>query len=275
MVGFRYHVRKLCFVPNNLDSSSHCSQNSCYISNRRFWRKRRSLRAIPDYRRLTGGIPLDIISRILPNFSPVIAAFVIVGMMAFFGGVGKVPVAVILMVSEMTGGFTLLVPSMIATTVAYIITGKVTIYRSQVQSRAESPAHRGEFSIPLLQKLFVKDAMTKKVITTTPNAPISEVAEMMSKSGIKGMPVLDSAGSLVGIVTLSDVLRLHPDQRVTTVVGPIMSKELVTTIPDDSLYTAFDKMTGNQIGRLPVVAPGDNKKLVGIIHEKTSGVSTT
>ena len=202
---------------------------------------------------------------LLPNFSPVIAAFVIVGMMAFFGGVGKVPVAVILMVSEMTGGFTLLVPSMIATTIAYVITGKVTIYRSQVQSRAESPAHRGEFSIPLLQKLFVKDAMTKKVITTTPNSPISEVAEMLSKSGIRGIPVLDSTGRLIGMVTLSDVLRLHPDKRATTVVGSVMSKELVTTIPDDSLYTAFDKMTGNQIGRLPVVAPGDRNKLIGII----------
>ena len=65
-----------------------------------------------------------VLNGLFPNFGLVIAAFVIVGMMAFFGGVGKVPVAVILMVSEMTGGFTLLVPSMIATTIAYVITGK-------------------------------------------------------------------------------------------------------------------------------------------------------
>ena len=101
--------------------------------------------------------------------------------MAFFGGVGKVPIAVILMVSEMTGGFTLLVPSMIATTIAYVIAGKYTIYRSQVQSRADSPAHRSEYSTPLMQKLFVKDAMTKKIITTTLNSPLSEIAEVMAK----------------------------------------------------------------------------------------------
>ena len=41
-----------------------------------------------------------------------------------------------------------------------------------------------------MQKLFVKDAMTKKVITTTLNSPLSEVAEVMSKNGIKGTPVL-------------------------------------------------------------------------------------
>jgi CIC family chloride channel protein len=214
---------------------------------------------------LLGAALWILLDGLFPNFGPVIAAFIIVGMMAFFGGVGKVPIAVILMVSEMTGGFTLLVPSMIATTIAYVITGKTTIYRSQVQSRAESPAHRSEYSIPLLQKLFVKDAMTKKIITITPNALVSEVAEILSKNGIKGTPVVDDNGRLVGMVTLTDVLQVHPDQRTTTKVSSVMTKELVTTTPNESLYTAFDKMTGNQVGRLPVMDQEDNLKLIGII----------
>jgi len=202
---------------------------------------------------------------LFPNSGLVIAAFVIVGMMAFFGGVGKVPVAVIIMVSEMTGGLTLLVPSMIATAIAYVITGKYTIYRSQVQSRADSPAHRSEYSTPLMQKLFVKDAMTKKIITTTCNSPLSEIAEIMAKNTIKGIPVLDDNGKLVGMVTLTDVLKVNPEKRTTTIVCSVMTKELITTIPDESLYTAFGKMTSNQIGRLPVVEPGDSAKLIGII----------
>jgi len=63
-------------------------------------------------------------------------------MMAFFGGVGKAPVAVILMISEMTGSYYLLVPSMIATSIAYVLTGSNTIYRSQLPSRLHSPAHK-------------------------------------------------------------------------------------------------------------------------------------
>ena len=107
--------------------------------------------------------------------------------------------------------------------------------------------------------------MTKKVITTTPNATLSEVAETLSKNGIKGMPVLDDNSSLAGIVTLTDVLQLHPDQRATTEVGSIMTKEIITANPDDTLYTAFDKMTNNQIGRLMVVESSRNSKLLGII----------
>ena len=208
------------------------------------------------------------INGVLPGFSPAIAAFAIVGMMSFFGGVGKVPVAVILMVSEMTGGLTLLVPSMIATTIAYVITGRNTIYRSQVPSRAESPAHKGEYSIPLLQKLFVKDAMTNRVTTTTPSSLISEVAEMMAKNGIKGVPVLDDNGGLIGIVTVTDILKIHPDRRATVMVSAVMTKELITAFAEESLYSAFDRMTGNQIGRLPVVERGGGMKLIGIISRE-------
>ena len=208
------------------------------------------------------------INGVLPGFSPAIAAFAIVGMMSFFGGVGKVPVAVILMVSEMTGGLTLLVPSMIATTIAYVITGRNTIYRSQVPSRAESPAHKGEYSIPLLQKLFVKDAMTNRVTTTTPSSLISDVAEMMAKNGIKGVPVLDDNGGLIGIVTVTDILKIHPDQRATVMVSAVMTKELITAFAEESLYSAFDRMTGNQIGRLPVVERGGGMKLIGIISRE-------
>ncbi len=202
---------------------------------------------------------------IFPNFSPVIAAFTIVGMMAFFGGVGKVPVAVILMVSEMTGGLTLLVPSMIATVIAYVVTGKNTIYKSQVPSRVESPAHRSEYSISMMQRLLVKDAMTKKVLTISPNSPVSEVADMLSRNGIKGVPVSDNQGRLEGMITLTDVLKLHPDKRTITKVNTVMTKDLVTTILDENLYVAFGKMTNNQVGRLPVVDQKDDTKLIGII----------
>jgi CIC family chloride channel protein len=212
-----------------------------------------------------GAIIWAIFSFFIPNFQVNIAVFVIVGMMAFFGGVGKVPVAVILMASEMTGTLALLVPSMIATAIAYVITGKYTIYKSQVPSRAESPAHRGEYSLPLLEKLHVKDAMTERVITIYPDMPISDAAETMEKNAIRGLPVTTPEGNIVGIVTISDVLQTHPDQRNKKTVETIMSKEVVVTYPNESLSTVLEKLTGNQIGRLPVVNPANEKRLVGII----------
>ena len=84
--------------------------------------------------------------------------------MALFAGVGRVPIAVILMVSEMTGNLTLLAPSMIAVVTSYYLTGsKYTIYHNQVETRADSPAHRGEYNVPLLTKMLVSEAMNKNV----------------------------------------------------------------------------------------------------------------
>ncbi len=214
---------------------------------------------------MVGAIVWALFNSIVPNFQPSVAVFVIVGMMAFFGGVGKVPVAVILMASEMTGTYTLLVPSMIATAIAYIITGKNTIYKSQLHSRAESPAHRGEYSIPLLQKLSVKDAMTNHVITANPDMLVSEVAETMKKNGIRGLPVTNRQDELVGIITLNDILQIHPDKRSKETVGATMTKDPVVTYPDENLLYIVEQLTGNQIGRLPVVNPNNKKHIIGIV----------
>ncbi len=206
-----------------------------------------------------------IFNAVVPNFQVGIAVFVIVGMMAFFGGVGKVPVAVILMTSEMTGELTLIVPSMIATAIAYIITGKYSIYKSQLPTRADSPAHRGEYSTPLLQKLFVKDAMTNHVITAYPDMLISSASEMMEKNGIRGLPVTNLQGELIGIVTISDILETHPDERYKKTIKEIMTKDPIVTHPTENISSVLDKLTGNQIGRLPVVDPSNKKRLLGII----------
>ncbi|MCP8311024.1 MAG: chloride channel protein [Candidatus Methylarchaceae archaeon HK01B] len=199
---------------------------------------------------------------LLPAPSP--APFVIVGMMAFFGGVGKAPIAVILMVGEMTGTYTLLVPSIIATILAYRITGDLSIYESQISTRADSPVHRAGFSVSLLQKLKVRDAMKEDVLTVKPEEKVGDVAKMMVYRRIGGLPVVKE-DKLIGIVTLSDVLQVPEEAREKTMIDEIMSKKLIVTYPDESLYHAFGKILGYEVGRLPVVDRAHPERLLGII----------
>ncbi|MEE9543369.1 MAG: chloride channel protein [Thermodesulfobacteriota bacterium] len=83
------------------------------------------------------------------------AGFVIVGMAAVFAGAGRVPIATILMVAEMTGGYALLVPASLAAVISFLvqrgITSKIksetihdTLFESQVNTRSDSPAHMME-----------------------------------------------------------------------------------------------------------------------------------
>jgi len=76
------------------------------------------------------------------------APFVVVGMAAVFAGAGHVPVSTMFMVTEMTGGYTLLVPAALAVMLSYLIQIGLSrrlryrgVYEAQVTSRADSPAH--------------------------------------------------------------------------------------------------------------------------------------
>jgi CIC family chloride channel protein len=79
------------------------------------------------------------------------AAFVIVGMAAVFAGAARVPIATLFMVTEMTGGYDLLVPAALAIVVAYVVQRQFSIrmrypslYEGQVIGRSDSPAHQIE-----------------------------------------------------------------------------------------------------------------------------------
>jgi chloride channel protein, CIC family len=79
------------------------------------------------------------------------AGFVIVGMAAVFGGAARVPLATILMVTEMTGGYHLLGAAALTVMLSYIIQVALsepfryrTLYQAQVRGRADSPAHHVE-----------------------------------------------------------------------------------------------------------------------------------
>jgi CIC family chloride channel protein len=79
------------------------------------------------------------------------APLVIVGMAAVFGGAARVPIATMLMVAEMTGGYHLLVPAALSVVLSYLtqvtLSGPLkyrSLYEAQVPGRADSPAHRRE-----------------------------------------------------------------------------------------------------------------------------------
>lgn len=196
---------------------------------------------------------------------PSLASFVIVGMMAFLGSVGHVPLAVMVMIAEITGSYELLAPAMIAVGLAYVIIGRNTMYESQVLSPAESPAHRDKYSYPLLNRMIVKEAMKTEVITLSPLSTIEDAANLMQVKDIKGIPIVDDGGNLVGIIANIDVVKVHHNRWQWTRVKDVMSTELAVAHSEDQLDYALNLMRQRHIGRLPVVESSNPRKMIGII----------
>ena len=205
-----------------------------------------------------------VVNQLLPGWIPIPAPLVVVGMMALFGGVGRVPIAVMLMVSEMTGSLNLLPPSMVAVVAAYFVTTpRFTVYRSQVLRRANSPAHRGEYNVPLMTKIFVSDAMNHAVLTLAPTDTVAAAYQRVIEKGFRGIPIVDGE-KVVGIVTVSDLQRIPREQMASTLLKDVMTQNVLVAHSDDSLLTVLETMTNHGVGRLPVVTK-DSGKLVGII----------
>jgi len=225
-----------------------------------------------------GALMWIIVHSIFPGIALELSPMIIIGMMAFFAGVGRVPIAVILMVSEMTGSLSAIIPAMVAVVISYYVVGpKYTIYKSQVRTRADSPAHRGEYSIPLLDRIKVREAMTYDPVTIHPSDNIYDALSILNKNRFKALPVV-SGKELVGIVTKGDLMNIQMDSYKITPVSKVMTKNVITTSPDESLHEVLKKMSLNEIGRLPVV--NDSKTLIGIItrsdlyraYERSSGL---
>jgi len=193
-------------------------------------------------------------------------SFVLIGMAALLSGVARVPIAAIVMVSELSGNYNLLPPLMFASTIAYLVTSNWTIYEKQVPARVDSPAHREELTIDILENASVSDAMSVDIMPANPTNRVQTVLNLISKYGHIGYPVLDD-NRLVGIVTFKDAERVPIEDREAVLVEQVMAPatSLIVTYPDESLEDALRKLVLNDIGRLPVVDRDDQSKILGIV----------
>ena len=113
----------------------------------------------------------------------------------------------------------------------------------------------------LLQDVTVADAMSSPVATVEPSMPLSRLLELMYETKHLGFPVVDR-GSLIGIIALADVHKISPQDREAMQVRDVMTRTPTILPPSAPLIDALRIMTGQDVGRIPVVADGD---LVGIV----------
>jgi CBS domain-containing protein len=128
-----------------------------------------------------------------------------------------------------------------------------------------------------MKKELVRDWMTADVITIYPDTAVPEAHQLMKREEIRRLPVVDSAGRLVGIVTLGDLRAAEPSPATSLsvwelnylianlTVDKIMTHDPVTVSPDSTIGEAARTMLENRVSGLPVL--DDEGKVVGIITE--------
>jgi len=110
--------------------------------------------------------------------------------------------------------------------------------------------------------LKVREVMIKNVITTTSDVPLSSALELLRVNRISGLPVV-SDGTLIGVISLEDIVRALQTNGLSLPVKAYMSTTLVTVKTTDSVVEAIKTFSEKRLGRLPVV--DEHQKLEGII----------
>jgi chloride channel protein, CIC family len=209
-----------------------------------------------------GGMLGAAIWRLLEPVAPAIpldpAPFVIVAMMALFGSVAHAPLAVMLMVAEMTGNLSMLAPAMVAVGLATFVVGTRTIYRSQLATRADSPAHRFRFALPLLAAVPVGDAARQARAVLRADETVATARARMVAAGVRGAPLVARDGTVAGVVDLVP-LEAAPD-------GEPVGHHVTTREPmlraDDGLDDALGALADHRRDWAPVLS---GRRLVGIL----------
>lgn len=142
------------------------------------------------------------------------------------------------------------------------------------------------FNVECVGMLKAKDVMSTNIVVVSPDTPVQKVAELMLQRHISGLPVVDSAGALVGVVTEGDLLtraEIETNRRrprwIEFLVGPrksaaefvhshgrsvahVMSNPVETVSENETIDNLVQTMVRKRIKRLPIVRDGH---LVGLV----------
>jgi CIC family chloride channel protein len=194
------------------------------------------------------------------------APFVVVGMAAVFGGAARVPIATLLMVTEMTGGFELLVPAALAVVLAYIVQDSISqkfkyrsLYESQVALRSDSPAHEVEHLKIALELIRRRDVPAPATL-----GHLDLIALLRS-----GIPIDFPGGNQLGIGTILPLSRWIGERlREKHSVDGKLEFEAVALLRGKSIFLPVEKdvvfQTGDRLIAIASVAAWETLKRTGI-----------
>lgn len=201
-----------------------------------------------------------------PNDSKVIGGCVLLGMGAMFAAVVRCPFTSLIIIFEMTGNYSLILPLMAGNMLAWQIAKHlqpVSIYNALLLQDGVTlrklPAYRGAQDY---RKLPVQSIMTHEVfslnVEETPAGALQRIAA--ENKMYHAYPVLDGARKLVGIVTRNELDECAGEATMEPIYA---GQEVISVRVDTPIRDAANRMIVRNLQQVPVVSQADSGKLLG------------
>lgn len=213
---------------------------------------------------MAGGAFGTLVHKIFPSITASFEAYAIVGMGAMFAGGSNAILTAIILIFEMTGNYMIILPVMLACVVSsslYKSFMEDTIYT--VKLRHQGIIIEQEMDVNRMKTIIVENIMITDIDTVFDSLPVLELSEKIINTGHMGFPVVTDLGGLIGIVTHSDFDKIEEMDHENLKVKDIMSQDLITVHPGDTLEDVLIKTEDEEISHFPVVDPQDPAKIIG------------
>ncbi len=194
----------------------------------------------------------------------------LIGMGAILGGTMRSPFTGVVFALELTHDFNMLLPLLVANTLAYTIS--VLVLKRSILT--EKVSRRGfhltrEYSIDPLEILFVREVMRTNVAAFDESTTLSQAAAHLrpdhSPRGQHLYPVLDSEERLAGVITRKRLRELAAEQKHECPLGAFVGTNPVAAYAHEPLRVVVYRMASTGFTRMPVLNSPGERTLVGMV----------
>lgn len=217
---------------------------------------------------MLGGAFGGVIHMLFPEITASSGAYALVGMAAMVAATTHAPVTAVLIIFEMTAEYTVILPLMITSIIAMVISSRLlkgsNIYTLKLQRRGIDIY--GGKDINILDQISVNDLKRKIVDTLPETMTLQELLEKLSTSSALNFYVKDGSGLLKGIITHSAMRRFlnhHEEIPEDVTVKDMMNRKFEVITDQTPIHEALRKMIEMDLEALPVV--DENQTLQGEI----------
>ena len=182
--------------------------------------------------------------------------FALMGMAGVMSGVMHAPLTGVFLIAELTGGYDLFLPLMIASVSAYltiIVFEPHSIYSMRLAKKGQLLTHNKDRSV--LTLMSVDNVVEKNFVTVHPEMDLGELVKAISSSHRNIFPVTDSNGVLLGTVLLDDIRNIMFRQELyhRFTVNKLMTSVPAKLYDTDSMEKVMQIFDETQAWNLPVV----------------------
>jgi CIC family chloride channel protein len=189
-----------------------------------------------------------------------VSNFTLVGMAGILSGLFHAPLTAIFLIAEITGGYSLMIPLMIVSSISFAISKRFEKHSLDTKSLVKKGnAFTSNKDTNILSTLDINKIIQTNYLTVLPNENLEKLVDLISHSNQVIFAVVDKQKKMLGVVHFNNIRKIifNPYRVKYTLIKDVMVQPMDIIYPTDSMETVMNKFEKTKVHFLPVIKNGN------------------